>query len=175
MNLKFFREAMLVKRFHTETVIREDTIGHHSANVAGIILWLYYPEIPSGNLLAAAILHDAAERVTGDIPAPTKWRYRDVKKMMDGIESNVHYENDLHHHDLIVSNDELAALKFADGMELALKCAHEVLLGNTTVKDVVTRISDNVEEYLKSHPLDSRFRAKAEQLITSVRQSAGVL
>jgi 5'-deoxynucleotidase YfbR-like HD superfamily hydrolase len=59
-------QAFEVKRWHTETVLREQNVGNHSARV---VMWitLFHPN-PSAALLKAAALHDVEERVTGDIP-----------------------------------------------------------------------------------------------------------
>ena len=165
MNLTYFREAMNVKRFHTESLIREDTIGHHSANVAGIIMYLYYPEIPSGNLLAAALCHDVAERTTGDTPATAKWASKILKDALLRMETGVHEKNEIHFPDYILSNDEVNMLKFADGVELGLKCMHERDMGNSTVEYIIPRIATHVAEVLENQPLDSRFRRKAEALL----------
>lgn len=168
MNLKYFREAMNVKRFHTESLIREDTIGHHSANVAGIIMYLYYPEIPSSNLLAAALCHDVAERTTGDIPATAKWACPGIKHELTHFELKVHDLHHMHIPDHILSNDELNMLKFADSVELALKCMHERDMGNRTVEDIIDRIARHAETNLRHQPLDSRYREKAEDLLAQL-------
>jgi 5'-deoxynucleotidase YfbR-like HD superfamily hydrolase len=159
---------MNVKRFHTESLIREDTIGHHSANVAGIIMYLYYPEIPSGNLLAAALCHDVAERSTGDVPATAKWVSPELKKALIKMEVLLHEESNIHFPDYILSNDEVNILKFADSVELGLKCMHERSMGNRTVEDIIDKIARHAEDNLKNQPLDSRFRAKAEDLIAQL-------
>lgn len=168
MNLKYFREAMNVKRFHTESLIREDTIGHHSANVAGIIMYLYYPEIPSGNLLAAALCHDVAERTTGDIPATAKWECLGLKHELVNYELKVHQDKQIHVPDYILSNDELNMLKFADSVELGMKCMHEREMGNRTVEPIIDVIARYAESKLKHQPLDSRYREKAEDLIAKL-------
>lgn len=168
MNLEYFREAMNVKRFHTECLIREDTVGHHSANVAGIILYLYHPEIPSGNLLAAALFHDVAERRTGDIPATAKWLSTELRSALRTMEELVHRQVHISLPDHMLSNDELHMLKFADSAELGMKCMHERDMGNRTVSGIISLIRTSAQLYMDSHPLDSRFSKKAKQLLDTL-------
>lgn len=68
--------AMRVTRYHSVPTVAPvaQSVGEHSAGVALIILLMYRAmgRSPSNALLEAALIHDMAELVTGDIPAPTK-------------------------------------------------------------------------------------------------------
>lgn len=57
-------------RYHTMQTLKTDTVGHHSFNVACLIMYLR-PECRA-ELLKAALLHDTAEALVGDMPAPAK-------------------------------------------------------------------------------------------------------
>lgn len=69
-SLEFMWRGGYTTRYHTERTLREDTVGHHSFNVAAIVM--YVRPDASAALLRAALLHDVAEHVLGDIPAPVK-------------------------------------------------------------------------------------------------------
>ena len=120
---EWIRRGMKVKRFHTEQLLTEDTVGHHSANVAALILWLYRPARPTVTLLEAAILHDVAEGSVGDSPAQAKWRHKPLHEALHYLENVAwqdHNELPPHH---VISSDEEIVLRFADSMDCAIKCA----------------------------------------------------
>lgn len=60
-----------VRRGHTVRDFHQ-TIAEHSWRVAAL-LWHAYRGAPPAGLIEAALFHDAAEILTGDIPAPAKW------------------------------------------------------------------------------------------------------
>lgn len=112
-----------VERFHTladYSGARRQNIAEHSWGVAVIVLMLC--EIrgtpPSMELLRAALLHDAEESITGDIPSPTKWRFR---KMLEGFETVVaEAREELGLSGLYgaLSEDDLLLLYWADALEM---------------------------------------------------------
>lgn len=69
-NIEFMWNGGNTRRFHTMHTIMLDTVGHHSYNVACIIMHLR-PEADA-RLLRAALKHDQTEHIVGDMPAPTK-------------------------------------------------------------------------------------------------------
>lgn len=74
--LQFRRNGGETVRFHSFRRIVENRVGHHSYNVAQILRYLMdgygYVGERRAVLLEAALDHDIAEWVTGDMPAPTK-------------------------------------------------------------------------------------------------------
>lgn len=63
-----------VKRWHTVSVSREQTVAEHQWAVTMIAVWLYSVVIgpPPEAFLYSCLLHDADEHATGDIPSPVK-------------------------------------------------------------------------------------------------------
>ena len=114
-----------VKRFHTVTMLREHLVSSHSWGVATLLLDID-PNI-SKELLVAALYHDVAESVTGDVPATTKWRYPAIAELLNNAELEVET-------DLGIRSDlrqqEKDTLKFADMLDLVLACVEEFNLGN---------------------------------------------
>ena len=85
--------ACEVKRWHNETVLREQNVGNHSARVA---LWivLFHPA-PSLALLKGAVMHDLEEKITGDIPHWAKAENPSVKIAVAAVEAKVRREYEL--------------------------------------------------------------------------------
>jgi len=69
-DLDFMWNGGETRRYHGFRMLMEDTVGHHSYNVACIVMRLR-PQAPA-KLLRAALKHDMAEHLVGDMPAPTK-------------------------------------------------------------------------------------------------------
>ena len=163
--LSSIRSGMLVKRFHTQSILREDTVGHHSANVAALIIWLCHPSYPSSEILCAAILHDVGEYRTGDTPAQVKWGSKTLKDELDRLEKLGWKNSGWNDPKFSLTSDDERMLKFCDIAELCLKCIHEVELGNKTVVDIGNRCIEKLDNMLSSSPLDSRFMGKANNLV----------
>ncbi len=72
-NLRKIMDSSIVKRYHTCHTIKEQTIGAHQWG-CGIICLALKPNC-SKDVLVYALLHDVAEKVTGDIPAMVKRLY----------------------------------------------------------------------------------------------------
>lgn len=114
-----------VTRFHTTPTIKEETVGHHSSIVAGLLL-LLWPEKVTVELLRHAIFHDSAEFVTGDVPSPAK-RLMD-RTALDGLETSV-----MNDHCVLVpqlSPDMKKIFKFADNLAGIITCVFEMRMGN---------------------------------------------
>lgn len=63
-----------VKRWHTVSVSREQTVAEHQWAVTMIAVWLHSVIVgpPPESFLYMCLLHDADEHQTGDIPSPVK-------------------------------------------------------------------------------------------------------
>jgi 5'-deoxynucleotidase YfbR-like HD superfamily hydrolase len=136
------RSAGYTKRFHTVQIIGEQTVAEHSYHVAMLCVRLSYGS-PSSDLLMAALYHDLAETVTGDIPAPAKWRYPGLKNELLKIESEFEDEYFLNSD---LTNNEILILKHADGLELASFCIDQIMLGN---KNMII-IYHNITQFLET-------------------------
>lgn len=167
------------RRYHGFRMLMEDTVGHHSYNVACIIMKVR-PEASAG-LLRAALKHDIAEHKAGDMPAPTKralpdylmlpdpWR-RDTPRTFRDVFGE--YETQLMEaagvYEERLSSEEAWVLKFADSLDGMRFCIQERLLGNKTPR--LIRCYETFQRYVTfllfgdedMQPLDINFAKPIE-------------
>lgn len=129
-------EGVQTRRFHSVSMIQNETVAHHSALVAGF-LFLVYPDC-SREVLIHAAFHDIAECKTGDIPSPSKRAFID-KKALDLVEDKIYIDNDIHLPEL--NKIEKYQLKIADILAGLSTCLHEKQMGNTLVDEAFTNFS----------------------------------
>lgn len=132
--LEFMVLGAEVKRYHTVTTLREETVGHHSHSVAMLVLVL--DPGATAPMLKAALLHDMAEQVTGDIPSPAKREYG-IGDQVDALEDRLLTESGWAYPGL--SESERRTLKLADIASGALFCIREMELGNVRARVVFDR------------------------------------
>ena len=135
--LEFIRKGGMTKRYHTKNTINANTVAHHSFGVAWICALLTEGQ-PSVNLLLAALSHDLAEQVTGDISSPTKRKFPVMAEMIQAMESETLELHDLNY-ECLLTNSEKRLLKMADCLDGALFCISEMELGNKGMHDVYRR------------------------------------
>lgn len=140
-NILAIRKGGDVKRFHTETMLKENLVSSHSWGVA-VLLHDIAPSC-SKNLIMAALYHDVAEHITGDMSAVTKWRFPELKQALDKVEDIVNTELKTK---VFLYEDEAQMLKFADMAELVLTCVREYQLGNQEAMQIVSRGMDYLEK-----------------------------
>ena len=138
--LEFITFGAEVKRYHTVTTLREETVGHHSHGVA--MLCLILCPSASAELLKAALMHDLAEQVTGDIPSPAKREYYHGGNF-DELERRLINESGLKFP--FLTEYEKRILKLADIAHGALFCVRELELGNRRVRLVLQRYQQYAE------------------------------
>ena len=138
----FMRRAGNVKRFHTHSIIGENTVAHHSWGV--VVLLLELVEKPSLDHVRAAIYHDAFEVETGDIPWTAKQRNPTIKLVADSMESDVALEIDVMWN---LHPWEEHSLKFCDMLDLMWFCLSQRKLGSANVDDVF----ENGRRFLLGH------------------------
>ena len=131
------RAAAGVDRFHTAQTLRTETVGHHSFNVANLLLMMTEGEC-SKRLIVAALLHDLGEVIVGDIPSPTKKKLpEEVQSKLEEMEEEaVKY---IHPYAPDLTADEWRVLKLADNLDGLLKCRDELRLGNRNVRPIGDR------------------------------------
>lgn len=161
-----YRRGYAVKRWHTETVLVEQNVGHHSANVAALIIELYAPTEPPARLLVAALTHDLPEAEIGDVPASSKWAAPALKAELDKLDTEWYEKNWVPNPNYMLADDELALLKMCDLLELLIYVREEIERGNKRDFYPILRKVDNVlTERMKRLPIDSRFVMKLTELI----------
>lgn len=114
------------QRYHTEVLIKSQDVAQHSFYVAWLC-WLLSGRSPSGELIMTALAHDAGERSTGDLPAPTK-RATKLGPQFDALEAV--YTGGAGFLQPTLTQDEHEILKLADAMEGAFYCLRELKMGN---------------------------------------------
>lgn len=147
------REAFMIRRFHTVGYIHvTETVGHHTANVLGMIFFLWNDN-PSIVLIRHTLHHDVPEWSTGDLPAPTKWGNPGLAAEVNKVEARVIEIAKLETGEL--SELEQATLAYADMMDLCFKCVEEMASGNGTIEPILHRgmafVGALLEKELKDH------------------------
>lgn len=130
--LKLMRSAARVIRVHTMPTVHTQSNGEHTFGVIAVLLTICH--IPSPQLLRAAVFHDAAEAITGDVPSMTKIHHPKIKEALTEAEESIEREFD------IVSPltaREKDMLKYCDMMELALFATEETDMGNKRMAVVI--------------------------------------
>lgn len=144
-----------VKRFHTVTMHREHLVASHSWGVAAVLLDI--DPSASRDVLVAALYHDVAESVTGDVPATTKWRYPKLSEILNEAEKEIEKELGIH---VVLEQYERDRLKFADMVDLILSCLEEYSLGNREALVIAHR----GVTYLESKVFDTKCTEYLERL-----------
>jgi 5'-deoxynucleotidase YfbR-like HD superfamily hydrolase len=129
--LEFIQAGADVKRFHTKLTLQSETVGHHSHGVAMMCLLL--DPFLRRQVLIAALVHDLAEHITGDIPSPAKRQYG-IGEQVNALEEDLLRAADLASPKL--HPDEERTLKLADIYQGMLFCAREISLGNIQMREV---------------------------------------
>lgn len=142
MNISQLYPTGRVKRWHT-TDLPAQTVGHHAWGVALIVARIYPRphEVPS-KLLLAALTHDCAEHVSGDIPSPARKLHPELNMVIAGIERRYRNEADI---EFELTDREKAILKWADTLECCLYAEHQANMGITQARVVMYR----AKAYLK--------------------------
>ena len=135
--IEFIRCGGLTKRYHTKSTIRENTVAHHSFGVAWMV-YLLHEGLPRPEVLLAALSHDLAEQVTGDISSPTKRKFPMLAEMVQSMESELLEEHRLNF-EYGLQMWEARILKMADCMDGMLFCVNEAELGNFSIIPVYKR------------------------------------
>jgi Predicted hydrolases of HD superfamily len=116
-----------VRRYHTHRVVCEDTVASHSWGVAVLVDMLYGGSAPA-QVLRAALYHDVAEHVFGDIPSPAKRLFNNEE--LRQREDQLMRDNGMF---TILTDWERFVMKLADMLDGLTYCVEERERGNTTL------------------------------------------
>jgi 5'-deoxynucleotidase YfbR-like HD superfamily hydrolase len=174
-DLEFMWAGGYTDRYHTHRTLLRDTVGHHSYNVVCIIMHLE-PKA-SAALLRAAILHDVAEHVLGDMPGPAK------RAMPDYIADGERRFSDATFREVFGDAEEAAMasagvsypdltphegwlLKMGDAIDGMRFCTQERAMGNK----VITEIYNTYVRYVSELLSDARDGDRAVSLFNYMKE-----
>lgn len=138
--IEFFLDGAEVERYHTIRTIQRETVGHHSHGVAMFVVLMGGSE----DTIRAALFHDLAEYLLGDIPAPAKKQYgigEQVSELEEEILKTVRFNVEL-------GDRSKRLLKFADIFQGMSFCSREVKMGNVKLASVFHRYKSYAEELM---------------------------
>jgi 5'-deoxynucleotidase YfbR-like HD superfamily hydrolase len=132
--VKFIVDGSEVKRFHTIRTVGIETVGHHSFLVAMLCRML--STNCTNTLLLAALTHDLAESVIGDVPAPIK-----AKTALGKTEEEILADTGLEYVTLLTT-EERRILTLADRLAGLIFCRQEIGVGNTLIRPCLYNYSE---------------------------------
>lgn len=131
--LEELRAAGDILRFHTSPLRQPQTVGQHTYNVALLVLAIDPDASPA--LLRAALLHDAPEIMTGDVPSPVKWKHQFLEDALREVEAimlrRINFPQ--------LTTTEREILKLADHIEGAYFCVEQAERGDTLGLDIARK------------------------------------
>lgn len=137
--VKFVREASTVSRCHTVPHFGDYPVGLHSFNMLAM-LRLLHPDPPI-RLVWAILEHDVPERLTGDIPAPTKWFKIVDRDQLVIAETAINIGVFGYSAEASMTQEDEKWLKGLDILELYMWCRDQEMLGNKNVHTMANRIN----------------------------------
>jgi 5'-deoxynucleotidase YfbR-like HD superfamily hydrolase len=138
--IEFFLDGAETERYHTIRTLQRETVGHHSHGVAMFVVLMGGGE----EVLRAALYHDLAEHILGDIPSPAKKKYgigEQVNELEDQLLKSVGFG-------IALGDRSKRILKFADIFQGMSFCTREVKMGNTKLASVFYRYKTYAEELM---------------------------
>lgn len=147
--LKMITRSARVKRYHSEPVLHQQTVGEHTYGVLWFILMIANGRA-SAELLRAAVMHDMHEYITGDVPSPSK-RLPGVKEVFDGLEADIEMTV-VGERAPILTAEEAWTLKTADCLDGLTFCAFELRLGNREIEDCFRNYLDYGHKQFSTMP-----------------------
>lgn len=131
MRQEILRKGSKVKRWHTITNVKEQTVADHSWGVASIIIDIW-PD-SSTSLITFALWHDIPEFIVGDVPVTAKWQNENLARVVEEAETQVAKEHGLY---VKLTETEKLKLAIADLLEVLWYASEEVALGNSNFLEV---------------------------------------
>jgi 5'-deoxynucleotidase YfbR-like HD superfamily hydrolase len=160
-------------RYHTATVFNRQTIADHSFGVAWFCE-LITDEFASKDLIMAALAHDLAEHLVGDIPSPAK-RKLGLSKQFQELEDAELDTAGLLMYSRMLGEPEQQVLKIADCMEGLMYCLKERRLGNKNVEIIFERFCQYITDVVSKMTV-GKYRSRAANLhIQIVEEWEGVI
>lgn len=134
--MKTLLDMGTVERYHTLMPATRQTTAHHSWGVAMIILTLH-PK-PSLDLIRAALMHDMAEKITGDAPYAAKREWPEIGIGLKKAETEINNTLEMPK----LTQREKEWLKAADQAEAFVWCRLMNERGDRRFLDIASAILD---------------------------------
>ena len=166
MKLHEIYEAGAVMRYHTKRTDNRQTVADHTWGACVILLWLYVPVSPPADLMARMLVHDVPELITGDTPAPAKWRSVELKTALAALETQIADEWGLSN---LVDDGENPVIGYCDNAELSMHCIARVRMGNLNYRRTAEIGMDRMKFWADRMP-DDRIKQSALDLILRLRE-----
>jgi len=163
MNLLDIYESGAVARYHAKRAHTHQTVADHAWGVALVLMWMYHPQLPPSKSFQRALLHDAPELITGDVPAPAKWRSPELKAALTKLEQEISEEMGLP-----VFDYEDPLHDFCDNAELVMHCIAQYKMGNTHFYRTAFRGLDKIKQIIQHMP-EGDMMLRAQGLYNSLR------
>lgn len=157
MDINILYDTGMVRRCHTVPDYSGgelQTLAHHCWGVA-LLAWTLAKRMDLSvilldRVLTAALIHDAPEYITGDLPATAKWAYPDLADAMDQAETAVKKYLELP--EIQLTPLEQSILKWADSLELYAYAQRKVGDGCKGYRRVLTNVRRYMLTELEQHP-----------------------
>lgn len=138
-------EGGVVKRYHTEDTLENQSVAAHSFGVAWFV-FLLHDNLPTASLLMAALSHDLAEKRTSDVSRVTR-NHGTIDAQLRELEQVFDREFQL---DFDINEEQQRILNLADRCEALAFCIRERRKGNSNVVPIFGRY------FSKATPTTSR-------------------
>lgn len=152
MDISKILESANVERFHAVPKLTGQTIAQHSWGVSMLVQY-FNPECRK-ELVLAALTHDCAELVTGDVPATTKWDNPELKMTLAMVEDRVERQWGIK---FDLDSEEQRLLKLCDAMEGMNYCVERAEMGEIAASTIFWRWSQHVQDNFKLDPKQQKF------------------
>ncbi len=155
-------------RWSGMTALQPEDVAQHSFGVALIAQALcaieqevFHRQLPTAEILAAALLHDASECILTDVVAPVKKYSAEVEQAFSHLEQVAERQllnalpdalQPLYEHWFQRSGEVFDYVKAADKLDALSKCRQEVRRGNQEFALAANQIEASVREYAHRMP-----------------------
>jgi 5'-deoxynucleotidase YfbR-like HD superfamily hydrolase len=163
---KVWRRGAQVQRWHTQPMLRQQSVGAHTFNCCTLMLTVY--PTASTELLQAMLMHDMAEQDTGDIPSTAKWRWPVLARALQQVE--MEWESSVGINVMLagLSDFERWLIRWCDYVELLLWSTEELRMGNENAQEPVRNIIRALDSLTSPTPVTGR----TEELYRAARADA---
>lgn len=161
--MELLRNGSFVKRWHVERLSPQEVASHSH----GVAVMLCFICEPSAHLLKAALFHDLAEKMVGDMPAPIKWDYPEIAKFLDELSDKVDHTLGIY---IILTPAEKKLLKLADYLDASFYALEQRMQGNRYADAIFNRLrwffesQTNIIEYPKAMEIWEWLKSKYDEL-----------